>query len=170
MTPVFLFGGRIDGKENSMTQNRMVEIAKVLGAIYKELSDCAYALSLTGAARQAHIAKVTPEGGWPGKNPEERKAAESKTLTADPELAAIAEAARKIEARQSELTGQRDALEAERRALEWTVRENLVNALIATRTPQDDAYQDAAFDAAATEAATKAALPPEPPDYGDIPF
>jgi hypothetical protein len=73
---------------------------------------------------------LTPAEGWPGKNDEARKAAREAAFAADDAIANHQVNLAGARERQLLLDGEVQAVEAERRAAEWRIRERLVEALV----------------------------------------
>lgn len=72
---------------------------------------------------------LAPDAGWEGKNEEARKLTAEKAFAADEICQKLRGMARDNEITIARLTGDLQALEAERRAYEWGVREQIVLAL-----------------------------------------
>jgi hypothetical protein len=70
---------------------------------------------------------IIPEGGWPGKNEAERNAARDKAVLEDAYLGEQKAQRYELKSFEAVLTGGIAALDAERRALEWSIRERLVD-------------------------------------------
>jgi hypothetical protein len=112
-----------------MNTTRMMEIAKELGELYQARAGANLTEWQAGQDMERRVIEITPPEGWPGKNEEQRKTARETALQAD-ELYQKAWADQRT-AHSALLTvqGQIEALEAERRALEWQARAALVEAL-----------------------------------------
>jgi hypothetical protein len=131
-----------------MNTTRLIEIATILNAAYTkraELSLKQWQLEHDLESRQLYLA---PSEGWPGKNEAERKLAQAKTYQMD-------EACRKIEAQIAEvrqacagIDASVSGLEAERRALEWEIRGELVKVLQQNHVEYSGQVEDFAFDTA----------------------
>lgn len=131
-----------------MNTTRMTELAKSLSALLRERATCNVTLSHLSSDMEARKVAITPEGGWPGKNAEERKFAESVTCGADEPMKAMRnEHAIKLD-RQAFIEAEISALETERRALEWSVRGALVDALMGVTNSHSDVAESSFDDAA----------------------
>lgn len=107
-----------------MTMNRFLDIAK-------DLSE--YAIAIIGGRRQLqaldrqvkdHERTMIPDGGWPGKNADERKAAELAAKSSDEQLYEYEIRRQAIQFNLDNDELHRDALLEERDALRWTIRDN----------------------------------------------
>ncbi len=133
--------------------SRLHEIAELLTDNRMNLA--AAELSLWQAERDAEARALTfvPEKGWPGSNEQARKDARALALASDATMKVISgqiEAAHGSTVRlQAEIAG----LEDERRALEWSIRSQLVDTL-SRRGVNGDGHgppETAAFDDLADE-------------------
>jgi hypothetical protein len=104
-------------------------IAKEIGDLYTQRTG--YSLLEWQAEQDIERRKVelAPADGWPGKNEEQRKLAAEKTFQADETYQKAWADARAARNALTQLEGKIAALEAERRALEWEIRAQLVIAL-----------------------------------------
>jgi hypothetical protein len=146
--------------------NRMLEISIELGKRYSGLRMLEVALGHKRQDLEARKLFLTPPTGWEGKNEEQRRTAAEKCFAEDETCKGLATLIRENEGQIAEMMGWVQTLEAERRALEWEVRQSLVDALRANQvqtqgngpveeTAFDDvtlAEADAAMQAAAEEA------------------
>lgn len=142
-----------------MNANRMLEIAAQLAALYKtrtELSLREWQYEKDAEARRLYITPPPPEG-WPGKNAEERKTSADRYFAADEVLGKITAAASLVHVELAQTEALIAGLEAERRALEYTVKISLVETLLARHveyaTGQDafEQVEDVELDQAAFE-------------------
>lgn len=69
---------------------------------------------------------ITPDGGWSGKNESERKTASDKAFAADETIQKLLDLKREAEDNVMTTQAKIEALEDERRALEWTVKATYV--------------------------------------------
>lgn len=127
---------------------RMAEIAAQLGEEYRRRAE----IQIDIVELQASIAgwqlKLVPPAGWTGSNQTARDVARDQAYRADPDLVVLTEELSAGEAWIITHNARIAVLEAERRALEWSVRARLAQALGA---PDEDAFT-AALDGAAVEA------------------
>lgn len=108
---------------------KLAEIGIELGLAQrraKELELSIWKLEQDAVGRKVAL---VPESGWPGKNEAERNAARDRTYSEDETLLKIAEhyTAAKIE--HNQLTARSLELEAQRRGLEWEIREQIAAGL-----------------------------------------
>ena len=127
------------------------ELAAQLGRLYRERRARQAALAHCEEDLSGREAAVTPADGWPGKNEEARKAARLAALAGDETIRAIRANQSKLRDELAELEGIVDEMEAQRRGLEWDVRERLAQAL-AGRHEAAGPAEDAAFDDGADQA------------------
>lgn len=108
---------------------RMTAIAEELGSRYH--TRAALSLRERQLDREAEIKRLymTPPDGWPGKNAEQRDAAKLSAELQDDTLIKINSGIETVKGEASVNNAAIDALEAERRALEWEIRARLVDAL-----------------------------------------
>lgn len=109
--------------------NRMLKIAADLGQLYAERSGASIHKGHIEADLAGRVLFLTPPEGWPGKNAEQRDQARELCVRDDPVCTELREALREIENDLADNTADIDALEAERRALEWSIRGGMVAAL-----------------------------------------
>lgn len=126
--------------------DNLTAIAKQLATLYVERA----ALTLTEwqitKDIQARELSLTPADGWPGKNEAARETAMRQAFAADAALQQLNDDLSHVKEDQSTNEGQREALEAERRAAEWQIRQRLCDALQARNvqsTGDDSAFDDA---------------------------
>lgn len=147
------------------THNRLTIIALELGALNGTKFTLGVRLAQLREDYEARKMAITPGGGWQGKNAEERKFAESIACAADEVLKKISDM---MTIEQHEFDGTIITMEnrqTERRALEWTLRAKLIDALagnysaseaialtIAEEKEADIAMQDAADEMAVAAA------------------
>ena len=130
--------------------DNMTAIAKQLAHMYIERS--ALNLSEWQITRdiQARELALTPADGWPGKNEAARETAMRQAYAADDILIGLNDDLRHLKACQSKNEGDREAIEAERRAAEWQIRQCLCDALQARNVQSTG--DDSAFDEAMQQA------------------
>lgn len=147
------------------------ELAGQLGRLYRERKAKAVALDHCADDLAGREAAIVPAEGWPGKNDDARKSARLAALAADETLKAIRANQSKLRDDLADIEGQIEDLEAQRRGLEWTVRERLAEALAGRRETRAS-VEDAAFDEAPVGAVVEEALPTplEAGETDDIPF
>lgn len=159
-----------------MNTTRMITIARELGLLYTAQRSAEIALAHQREDLDARRVALAPADGWPGKNEEQRKIAAGCAYAADETIRTIAGAIVAGEKTLATLAGQIAALEAERRALEWAIRGELVQALAGRRIEPESRgpVEEAAFDAAADAQVIEQALAvPDEPLYAlddDFPF
>lgn len=124
---------------------RLLDIAKSLAELRPALKSAQIELSHWEADIAARQIFLTPADGWPGKNEAARDTAAAKAFDADPQLAE--QRARRDALRRgvAGLESQIEALEDERRAWEWAIRDRLVEALSGRRNGRE-AVEQTAFD------------------------
>lgn len=130
---------------------RLLEIAQALAVLRRGLKDHQIELAHWDADITARQLYLTPPEGWPGKNEAARDAARDKAFADDPQLKE--QRARRDELRRvaADLEIQITALEDERRAWEWAIRDRLVEALSGRRNGRE-AVEQTGFDDAADHA------------------
>ena len=147
--------------------DNLTAIAKQLSGLYIERA----ALNLTEwqitRDIQARELALTPADGWPGKNEAARETAMRQAFYADEMLKELNDNLGMIKREQSENEGDREALEAERRAAEWGIRQRLCDALQARNVQSTG--DDSAFDEAMQQASDKLTDTVVSEEY-DIPF
>lgn len=124
---------------------RLLEIAKLLANDRPALKSAQIDLAHWEADITARELFLTPVDGWPGKNEAARDVAAAKVFDADPQLRE--QRAKRDDLRRliAGLEAQVDALEDERRAWEWAIRDRLVEALAGRRNGRE-AVEQTAFD------------------------
>ncbi len=132
-----------------MNTTRLIEIAKQLTKDYTDRMSANLRLWQWEKDLEARqTAMIQPEG-WPGSNKEAREDARTKAYQADETCqkieVQIVTLRRLIAATDAEIAG----LEAERRALEWEIRGELVKALQLNHLEYSGAVEETAFDEAA---------------------
>lgn len=131
-----------------MNTTRLIEIAKRLIELYNQRG--AQSLRLWHAEQDLELRQVAliPAEGWPGKNEGERKTAQTKAYKSDDVCekieAQIARHKTEVSTTDAEIAG----LEAERRALEWEIRGELVKALQREHLEYSGPVEETAFDEA----------------------
>ena len=123
---------------------KLLEIAKTLSELYDTQAQTRLIQWQANQDIERIKLHLAPAEGWPGKNEEQRRTAAEKAYAEDDALqAAIIKgdtAYRAIVALDAEIAG----LEAKRKALEWTIRAQLVDVLRRdgiTVKPLDDPFQ-----------------------------
>ena len=130
---------------------RLLEIAQALAVLRRGLKDHQIELAHWEADIAGRQLYLTPPDGWPGKNAEQRDAARDQAFAADGQLKE--QRARRDDLRRAvaDLEIQITALEDERRAWEWAIRDRLVEALSGRRNGRE-AVEQTAFDDGADQA------------------
>lgn len=127
-----------------MNITRMIEIAEMLRELYltrAELSLREWQYEKDAEARRLYITPPPPEG-WPGKNAEERKVAAERCFASDEVLKKIGEQATLAHVELVQCEAMIQGLDAERRALEYAVKSEMVNALMQRHIePRADEYE-----------------------------
>ena len=127
-----------------MDEQTLIQIADDLAARYETRAKTSLIQWQANQDIERIKLSLTPVEGWPGKNEEQRRTAAEKVYAEDDALQAATikgdTAYRAIVALDAEIAG----LEAKRKALEWTIRAQLVDVLrrdgIAVK-PLDDPFQ-----------------------------
>lgn len=146
----------------------LFEIANDLGILYtarEQLSLREWQINQDLAARKLYL---TPAEGWPGKNAEQRDLEAARCFANDEPIQQMIIALADLKEDQSIDNGDILSLEAERRALEWSIRERLADALAGKGDGQDEF--DEAEQAAVDEAISVQALQPVDSPDDDLPF
>lgn len=127
-----------------MNEQTLIQIADDLAARYETRAKTSLIQWQAKQDIERIKTSLIPPDGWPGKNEEQRRTAAEKVYAEDDALqAAIIKgdtAYRAIVALDAEIAG----LEAKRKALEWTIRAQLVDALRRdgiTVKPLEDPFQ-----------------------------
>jgi hypothetical protein len=108
--------------------NQLFEIASALGELAHARYELRNELTAIENAVKARKAAITPPGGWPGKNPDERKAAELAAVSTDETLTLLLSQKDDVEDELALSEADREALIAERDAWQWTIRDREVAA------------------------------------------
>lgn len=135
-------------ENNPNNHARLVEIASRLGKLYAFLRNGETLLKHHQEDLEGRKMHLAPADGWPGKNDSERKIAQEKIFAGDETCQALRTLIRMNETKQAEMQGEVQGLEAERRAIEWTIREQMVYALMFNRlySSGDGAVEETAID------------------------
>jgi hypothetical protein len=154
--------------------NRLIAIAAELGKLYEQRANLSFTRWSIGQDIERRKAEIIPADGWPGKNSEERKAAEARAQNADAKLAELDKSTWETEQGMFTVIGNIERLEAERRGLEWSIRGKLADAV---HGKGDDTHKpDREFDTEIGEQAWERALEyarehgPVAPDTDELPF
>lgn len=136
------------------------EIADELGQLYQARAQTSLLELQAKQDINARQLELTPADGWPGKNAEQRDVARDQTFAEDAQLQEAVKKANDAHRALIELEARIQALEAERRAAEWSVRADLVDALRAARVQSNHRGDSvaAAFDDTAQQVLDKAAF------------
>lgn len=126
--------------------DNLTSIAQHLSQLYRERA----ALNLTewqiNRDIQTRELSLTPADGWPGKNEAARETAMRQAFAADEALQRLNDDLSHVKKDQATNEGEREALETERRACEWQIRQRLCDALQArgvVSTGDDNAFDEA---------------------------
>jgi len=130
--------------------DNLTAIAKQLAHLYTERAALNLSEWQITKDIQARELALTPADGWPGKNEAARETAMRQAYAADDILIGLNDDLRHIKTYQSKNEGDREALEAERRAAEWQIRQRLCDALQARNVQSTG--DDSAFDEAMQQA------------------
>ena len=103
--------------------NRLFEIAETLKESAAVRIDYRNRLQLLKSDLELHERQMIPVGGWPGKNADERKAAELVAKDLDGTIFDIEARRKSIQAKLEAEELRRDALIEERDAIRWTIRD-----------------------------------------------
>lgn len=126
----------------------MIEIAIELKKLYSEQAQVDLRKWRLETDLDARAVYLTPAEGWPGKNEEQRNTAKERVLSEDTATQDMRKETAQCQEKRFTLSAQIQGLEAERRALEFSVREQLVTVLsfqgVARYDPE--ARTDSAFD------------------------
>jgi len=146
--------------------SRLSEIAEQLGQLYQTKNSTALIQWQAKQDLEGRMLFLVPKDGWEGKNQEQRDLARDRMFTADETILAINKQADDAYRALSVIEGLIAALEAERRALEWQIRDRLIDALQARRVQVSGPVAETAFDDAADQVLDGQAF--EQPD--ELPF
>jgi hypothetical protein len=103
--------------------NRLFEIAQELRAIALVNFEAQEGLRQLERSIKARKEQLIPEGGWPGSNDAQRKAAELKAYTTDEPLARFEQEQIELRRETAALEVDRDNLLEEKAAWQWTIRD-----------------------------------------------
>ena len=129
-----------------------------LADAYRQRANLGYEQRQEEQAIVARQRALTPETGWKGTNPDARNAARDAAFAADESLCDHVLNRDTIKGKLIKLGGEIEALEAERRAYEWRVRERMVERLTERGVHSDApraARSEAAFDDVGDHALTQ---------------
>lgn len=126
-----------------MNTNRLIEIGKELGLSFAHRLQLNVQVEQLQRELEAEMLRITPAEGWPGKNEGERKLAAERAASDNALVGTLRGALAKNGAELAVVMTGIDSLDAERRALEWEIRAQLVIALLG-RGDGSDAFDDAA--------------------------
>lgn len=112
-----------------MFGNRLVELGKQIGTIAKAIKMSDIELDALSRAIDDRKLFITPEGGWVGKNEAERGVAANKTFASDEDLIKMVDSKIAETKKQQVLVSDLALFEAERRGIEFAVRDALAKAL-----------------------------------------
>lgn len=128
--------------------SRLLEISKELGKLYTGLRVLEVALGHKREDLAGRKLYLTPPTGWEGKNEEQRKTAAEKCFADDETCKGLSLLIRENEGQIADLAGRLQSLEAERRAMEWEIRQALVDALRGNRINSEarGPVEETAFD------------------------
>lgn len=106
-----------------MHAQRLIEIAQELGDLYQDQANHMVIISQLEREIVARQVELAPLDGWPGKNQEQRDIEKGKAFAADEVLGNLEDDLDTFRFETVLIDGDIKALEAERRALEWAIRE-----------------------------------------------
>lgn len=124
---------------------RLIDIAIDLGKLYQERIGAEIHKGGIEGDLEARVEFMTPAEGWPGKNAEQREIEKARAVDADGPCQEMRAVLRELENDLADIRADIEALEAERRALEWTIRGRLAEAL-SGRRENHLPVEEAAFD------------------------
>ena len=131
---------------------RFVEIATELGPLYHQRAMTAFTVKLLLGDIESRKVELIPDGGWPGSNDAQRKAAAESAYRADGLLYKLRDDLAQQEFIVADVTAEIERLEAERRALEYRVKGALARAFGADPAEDIDVFSKVATpDPAETE-------------------
>lgn len=108
---------------------KITEISSQLATAYTERAELQVALGELKNQLFRREVELTPAEGWPGKNAEMRDLEKARSLASDDAWTTIANNVTQANLDMVQLSGVIEALEAQRRGAEWSIRENLVAVL-----------------------------------------
>lgn len=150
---------------------RLYEIATKLGELYRDRTEAGIRIShLESDVANLRLALV-PAEGWAGKNEEARRIERERAELASEGLQASLEDLNGWQDESARIQADIEILETERRALEWSIRAQLAEALSGKRNGGnglDSAFEDAGDGAAIKQFEDD--YIPSMPDFEDIPF
>lgn len=120
-----------------MNTTRLIEISDALGTAFRTRADLNIRRSHAAQDLTARQLALTPPEGWPGKNAEQREVERMRVLSQDEAIEKINDVIAQADTELMQMDALIQSLEAERRALEWTIRAQMVEA-IAGRGDGDD--------------------------------
>lgn len=138
----------------------LLQISETLGELYRSRAILNLLIQQTEEDIKMRKVDLTPVEGWPGKNAEQREIEAARVFADDQAMRAISGTLDDLKHEIVENTGAIEALEADRRGLEWQIRADLVQAL-AGKHDNSDEFDDA------LEGATDQALDAQ---FSDVPF
>jgi hypothetical protein len=103
--------------------NRLFIIAEELGRIAHQRFDLRQAIARHESFITSRKRALIPEGGWPGKNADERKAAEIAAFAGDVELLGAQAFLAHDQDALDQWDVEREVLQAELAAWQWTIRD-----------------------------------------------
>ena len=134
-----------------MNTTRLIEISGALGILYIENRSVEITLAHHREDLAGRKLALAPADGWPGKNEGERKLTAEAAYATDEVCLALAKMIREDELQLSIVQAQTQALEAERRGLEWEIRARLVDVMSRNHVQANSSgpVEETAFDDAA---------------------
>jgi hypothetical protein len=133
---------------------RLTIIGRELGQLYHRRNYLTAETTDTEIILAARELELSPADGWPGKNAEERKLSQERAFVADEVITRGREYLTTLKGSELGTLADIEALEAERRAIEWMIRAQLAEALAGRRENRGD-VADTGFDDAADNAAVE---------------
>lgn len=148
-----------------MSQIPASQIPARLQAIASELADAhsykaktAFSLWCTRKSIENREIAMTPPEGWPGNNEKARDAARKVAVSTDSVMLSLSEKLDSLTAQELDITKNIDTLTDERRALEWSLRAELILALQGRQNSTRSDPTEAAFDDISQEIADRTVL------------
>jgi hypothetical protein len=123
--------------------NRLIEISLELRQKYLAKADVQIGEWKLTQEDEAHKTFITPPDGWPGKNEEQRRVAAEKVFADDPALSGHKKELLNLRQKLITIDAEIQALDAERRALEWSIRNDLISRLSQAGVARDDQHEPA---------------------------